>query len=98
MLSSVKNNLATTMPRDFAISILRVVFTIWILFYHSINEYFLSTPFDIHSIPELEFTQGVTNVVLSGFMFISGLLITRSYFYRQGKHQSGGATHWTTTP
>lgn len=81
------------MHRDVAISILRVVFTIWILFYHSINEYFLSNPFEIHVHSELEFTQGITNVVLSGFMFISGLLIARSYFYRQGMNINRGVTH-----
>lgn len=73
--------------KDYGIQILRVVFTVWILFYHSFNEYFLQNPFDIQPHYELEFMRGITNIVLQGFMFISGLLLARGYF-NMGKYRN----------
>lgn len=68
---------------DFNISILRVLFTLWILFFHSFNEYlYPDSGFNIHYHENLEFLRGITNVVLYGFAFISGLLMARGYIYK----------------
>lgn len=71
------------LTRDISVTYMRVAFTLWILFFHSVNE-FIPTPsqkaFPIHDIAELEFMKGVTLCVLMGFVFISGLLMARGYF------------------
>lgn len=67
---------------DNNISRLRVVFTIYIVFYHSVNDYFLGHWTAIHPHEDLEFLRGITNFVLEGFVFISGLLMARGYFFQ----------------
>lgn len=71
--------------KDTSISRLRVLFTIWILIYHSWNEYILGTP-NIHQIEDLEILRGITNLVLEGFVFISGFLVATGYF-NLGKYE-----------
>lgn len=73
--------------KDFNISRLRVAFTIWILIYHSANQYFIQNPlFDIHVHEGLNFIRGITSLVLQGFVFISGILMARGFLLR-GKYR-----------
>ena len=65
---------------DNNISRLRVLFTVYILFYHSVDDYFLGHLDTIHPHEELEFLRGITNFVLQGFVFISGFLMARGFF------------------
>lgn len=74
------------MAKDYNISRLRVIFIIWILIWHSVNGYVLRDSLvDIHYHEELEFLRGITNLVLQGFVFVSGLLFARGYVLR-GKY------------
>lgn len=76
------------MSKDYCVSRLRVVFTIWILLYHSWNEYILNdVRFNIHQIPSLEIIKSITFLVLKGFVFISGILLAKGFFER-GKYQN----------
>lgn len=74
------------MAKDYNISRLRVIFIIWILIWHSVNGYVLQDSLvDIHYHEELEFLRGITNLVLQGFVFVSGLLFARGYILK-GKY------------
>ena len=74
------------MEKDFNISRLRVIFIVWILIWHSVNGYILRDSIvDIHYHEELEFLRGITNLVLQGFVFVSGLLFARGYI-QKGKY------------
>lgn len=86
-MTDTSTTLTVGQPKDYGIQILRVVFTLWILLYHSFNEYFLKNPFNIQPHYELEFMRGITNLVLQGFMFISGFLLAKGYF-RKGKYRN----------
>ncbi len=65
---------------DHNISRLRVLFTLYIVLYHSVDDYFLGHMDTIHPHEELEFLRGITNFVLQGFVFISGFLMARGFF------------------
>lgn len=74
------------MAKDYNISRMRVVFIIWILIWHSVNGFVLrDSVVDIHYHEELEFLRGITNLVLQGFAFVSGLLFARGYILK-GKY------------
>lgn len=88
-MSNLTSTQFLTPTKDQGLQILRVVFTIWILLYHSFNEYILKGAFNIQPHEELEFMRGITNLVLQGFMFISGLLLARGYFNKGKYHDRG---------
>lgn len=78
------------MSRDNNLSCLRVIFLLWILLFHSFNEFIFDRTYfnyNIHHIGSLEKMKDVTNLVLQGFVIISGYLMGIGYFIR-GKYQN----------
>lgn len=72
---------------DYNLSRLRVIFTIWIVFFHSFNELTKIPPsYSINHHAGLEWIQDLTTLVLQGFVFISGVLHWGGYFYK-GKYR-----------